>query len=138
MANFGGGISMGEIPGDTPVLTITGGIITNNSAITDGGGIITNGTPFVFPTDVTLTAIKTAVGAPLEAGQFTFTVFDQAGNPVAMATNDAAGNVTFPAITFDAPGVFSFTVRETGFPTGWTPDTRVFPVIITVIDTGNG
>lgn len=224
MANFGGGISMGEIPGDTPVLTITGGIITNNSAITDGGGIITkgslvsvancsitnntagldgggiwiayaelanltvasdvifsgnhasrafnrnpiddalyfshifathwtvpftqgynnfdisytNGTPFVFPTDVALTAIKTAVGAPLEAGQFTFTVFDQAGNPVATATNDAAGNVTFPAIIFDTPGVFSFTVRETGFPTGWTPDTRVFPVIITVIDSGNG
>jgi pilin isopeptide linkage protein len=224
MANFGGGISMGEIPGYTPVLTITGGIITNNSAITDGGGIIargslvsvancfitnntagldgggiwiayaelanltvasdvifsgnqasrafnrnpiddalyfshifathwtvpftqgynnfdisyTNGTPFVFPTDVTLTAIKTAVGAPLEAGQFTFTVFDQSGNPVATATNDANGNVTFPAITFDTPGVFSFTVRETGFPTGWTPDTRVFPVIITVIDNGNG
>ena len=224
MANFGGGISMGEIPGDTPVLTITGGTITNNTAMTDGGGIIargslvsmancsitnntaghdgggiwiayaelanltvaadvifsgnkasrafnrnpvddalyfshifathwtvpftqgynnfdigyTNGTPFFFPTDVIFTATKTAVGAPLEAGQFTFTAFDQGGNPVATAANDAAGDVTFPAITFDTPGVFSFTIRETGFPTGWIPDTRVFPVIVTVIDTGNG
>jgi len=43
MSNFGGGISMGEIPGDTPVLTITGGTITNNNAITDGGGIIAKG-----------------------------------------------------------------------------------------------
>ncbi len=42
-ANFGGGISMGAVPGFTPTLTITGGIITNNTAFTDGGGIIAMG-----------------------------------------------------------------------------------------------
>ncbi|MGE7094506.1 hypothetical protein ACQKII_24385 [Lysinibacillus sp. NPDC048646] len=42
-ANFGGAISMGAVPGFTPTLTITGGIITNNTAFTDGGGIIAMG-----------------------------------------------------------------------------------------------
>lgn len=101
----------------------------------------TNGTPFIFPAneiDVTLTATKTAVGAPLVAGAFTFTVFDQNGNPVAIATNNDVGEVTFPVITFDMPGVFTFFVRETGFPAGWTPDTQVFPVIVTVTDNGAG
>jgi len=224
VANFGGGISMGEIPGETPVLAITGGTITNNSAATDGGGIIamgslasiancsitnntaghdgggiwiaydqlsnltvasdvifsenkasrafnrnpddddlyfshifathwtvpftqgynnfdisyTNGTPFAFPTTVTLTATVTTIGAPLEAGEFSFAVFDQAGNPLATATNDAEGNVTFTPISLDAPGVFHFTMRETGVPTKWIPNTQVFPITITVIDNGSG
>jgi pilin isopeptide linkage protein len=98
----------------------------------------TNGTPFAFPTDVTLNAIKIAVGAPLIAEAFTFTVFDQNGNPIATATNNDIGDVTFPAITFDMPGVFTFIVRETDFPEGWTPDLRVFPVIVTVTDNGAG
>ena len=224
MANFGGGISMGEIPEYTPVLTITGGTITNNSATTDGGGIIakgslvsaancsitnnsagrdgggiwiayeqlanltvaadaifsgneasrafnrnpldddlyfshifaahwtkpftqgynnfdisyTNGTLFIFPTMVTLTATVTANGSPLEAGEFSFTLFDQSGNPVAAATNDFNGNIIFSPITFDAPGVYYFTMRESGIPVGWSPNTQVFSIIITVTENENG
>ncbi|MCC3371658.1 hypothetical protein [Cohnella sp. REN36] len=42
-ANFGGAISMGEVPGFTPTLTITGGTITSNIAFKDGGAIIAKG-----------------------------------------------------------------------------------------------
>ncbi|MCL2336550.1 MAG: SpaA isopeptide-forming pilin-related protein [Firmicutes bacterium] len=90
------------------------------------------------PAELLLTAHTTAVNAPLEAGMFTFTVFDSNGNPVAYATNDAAGNVAFPVMVFTAIGVYDYTVRETGSPDGWLPDTRVFPVLVTVSDNGSG
>jgi len=42
---------------------------------------------------IELGAVKIAVGAPLEDGQFTFAVFDADGNPVATATNRESGQV---------------------------------------------
>ncbi len=43
---------------------------------------------------VSLRANKTAVGAPLLDGQFTFGVFDENGNQVASATNTVSGEVS--------------------------------------------
>lgn len=99
----------------------------------------TNGTPFAFPADVTIQGTKSAVGAPLPGGFFVFGIFDQNGNPVVTATADAAGNVNFPAITLSQPGIFYYTMRElTPEGGGWTTDTSVFPVTVTVIDNGEG
>ena len=45
----------------------------------------------------------------------------------------------FPELTFDAPGVYNYTIREHDTDDRqWIIDERVFRVIITVIDNGSG
>jgi len=46
--------------------------------------------------------------------------------------------VEFPELTFTAPGVYEYILKETSIAGGgWTPDGAEFRVIITVIDDGN-
>ena len=48
-------------------------------------------------------------------------------------------NINFPELMFDEPGVYSYTVSELDTrQTDWIIDERVFRVIITVTDGGNG
>jgi pilin isopeptide linkage protein len=89
--------------------------------------------------DVNLTAVKTAVGAPLPAGRFDFGVFDENGNLIAAASADASGIVTFPAIPFYQTGIYNYTIRELSRSGGgWIVDSRKYPVTVTVTDDGSG
>ncbi|MDR3149720.1 MAG: hypothetical protein LBT88_06915, partial [Oscillospiraceae bacterium] len=99
----------------------------------------TNGTPYVFPADVALSARKTATGAALPSGAFSFTVTDSSGNIVSTAVNDANGDVIFPLIPHGQPGVHTYTVTE--LPSGlagWTTDIRSYRAVVTVYDDGSG
>ncbi|MDR0929492.1 MAG: hypothetical protein LBM74_07245, partial [Oscillospiraceae bacterium] len=91
------------------------------------------------PAQVSLSATKLAFGKPLPEGAFTFGVFDNAGNLKASATNGAGGAISYPAITFAAPGTSYYYLQEiTPSGNGWTTDTRKDPVVITVADNGAG
>jgi pilin isopeptide linkage protein len=87
------------------------------------------------PVNVTLRATKNATGATLEAGQFTFELTDDSSGHKTFASNDLHGNVTFPAIPFDEAGTYDYRIREIS-PSGggWTTDTHIVPVIITITD----
>ncbi len=67
---------------------------------------------------INLTAKKELEGAELKAGAFTFEVLNSAGTVVSSASNDASGNIQFPAIHFaydtsvTYPQTFTYTVKE--------------------------
>lgn len=65
-------------------------------------------------TTAQIKAIKRLTGdsATLLADQFAFELRDKDGKLVADAKNDAAGNVTFDANTYDADGIYTYTLRE--------------------------
>jgi pilin isopeptide linkage protein len=89
-----------------------------------------NGYPTV---SVEITVKKTASGKTLEAGQFAFGLLDASSELLSSVTNDADGNITFPAITFDDVGAYSYTIYEiTQSGGGWTTDTHIVPVTVTV------
>lgn len=48
-----------------------------------------------------INATKTLTNRPMTAGEFTFNVTDANGKQVATGTNDASGNVTFDAISYE-------------------------------------
>ena len=48
-------------------------------------------------------------------------------------------NIDFPALTFTSPGVYAYTMKEITHSDGeWKTDNRVYRVVITVIDNGDG
>ena len=48
-------------------------------------------------------------------------------------------NINFPAITYTSPGIYSYTVKEITPPDAhWKTDDRVYRVIVTVTDNGDG
>jgi uncharacterized repeat protein (TIGR01451 family)/pilin isopeptide linkage protein len=54
-------------------------------------------------------------------------------------TSDTCGLFQFPDLTFDAPGVYEFTLRElTPSGGGWITDDRVIRLVVTVVDDGHG
>jgi pilin isopeptide linkage protein len=59
-----------------------------------------------------LEAQKSATGATLSAGQFTFEIVDENGNVVASERNAADGSVIFPALSYNAPGSHHYYIRE--------------------------
>lgn len=93
------------------------------------------------PASVKITAIKTLVGRDLKDGEFTFTLTGEgdAADMSRTATNDARGNVSFDELTFEAPGVYTFTISEAkGTEKGMTYDEGVYTVTVTVVDNGEG
>ncbi|MDR0898688.1 MAG: InlB B-repeat-containing protein [Oscillospiraceae bacterium] len=91
------------------------------------------------PAIANLYAAKYATGKAMAGGEFDFAVEDAEGNPKAEAKNDAHGSVSFPAIVFDQPGIYAYTVLESTPPGhGWNTDTTLIPVTITVTDNGQG
>lgn len=60
----------------------------------------------------------------LEAGEFTFEVKDVVGNVIGTATNDADGNIIFPAFTFDKAGEYHYWIAEK------TPDPAIDGITI--------
>jgi pilin isopeptide linkage protein len=94
------------------------------------------------PVNVTVQGHKKVDGAVLLGGRFTFGLFDDSGAQVGMVTNGengTAGDVVFPDLSFNTPGVYHYTMKELT-PSGgdWQCDNRVFGLTITVTDNGKG
>ncbi len=76
----------------------------------------------------------------LNADDFNFTISSTDG-PLpeqVTVTNDAAGNVTFGAITFDKAGTYHYTITESGSKAGVTNDSEAKSFTVTVTDNGKG
>ena len=55
------------------------------------------------------------------------------------AKNDARGNVSFDELTFEVPGIYTFTITEVkGTKEGMTYDDGAYTVTVTVADNGEG
>lgn len=79
----------------------------------------------------------------LDKDQYTFTLTAQDGAPVpSKLTVTATGDgevVTFPAITFNNPGIYKYEIKEKTFNVqGVTGDGNTATVTVTVADNGNG
>ena len=81
---------------------------------------------------------KELAGRDLREGEFSFELLE-GDDVVATATNAADGTVTFPELTYDAPGEHGYTVREvTGDAAGVSYDTTAYAVSVKVSDNGDG
>ena len=102
------------------------------------------------PADTTIEKLATTkvvkvtqdgVTAPqLKGGDFSFTIRSTNNGPLpepTTVTNDAAGNVAFGAITFTKPGVYNYTITESGSMPGVTNDSAK-DFTVTVKDNGDG
>ena len=77
----------------------------------------------------------------LKGGDFSFTISTTNGAPLPKVTtvqNDAAGNVTFGAITFTQAGEYHYTISESGSMPGVTNDAVDKTFTVTVVDNGDG
>jgi pilin isopeptide linkage protein len=91
--------------------------------------------------------VKELKGRDLEAGEFTFELYDSEGNLLETAQNDATGKVKFSTITYtkaddlgaETEKTFTYTVKETsGSLGGVTYDTNEATITVTVKDDGEG
>lgn len=81
---------------------------------------------------------KELAGRDLREGEFSFELLE-GDDVVATATNAADGTVTFPELTYDAPGEHSYTVREVaGDAAGVSYDAKAYTVTVKVSDNGDG
>lgn len=81
---------------------------------------------------------KELAGRDLREGEFSFELLE-GDDVVATATNAADGTVTFPELTYDAPGEHGYTVREVaGDAAGVSYDTTAYAVSVKVSDNGDG
>ena len=81
---------------------------------------------------------KALTGRDLRAGEFEFELVEN-GNVVATASNDAKGNVSFGALTYDEAGTHTYVVREAkGSLGGVTYDASEYVVTVSVTDDGSG
>ena len=65
-----------------------------------------------------------SIQGQLEAGMFSFIVKDEHGNTVSTATNKKNGDIEFSKLHFEAPGTYSFIVKEV-MPV-YDPDTHEY------------
>lgn len=81
---------------------------------------------------------KELAGRDLREGEFGFELLE-GDDVVATATNAADGTVTFPELTYNAPGKHVYTVREVaGDAAGVSYDTTAYAVSVKVSDNGDG
>lgn len=96
-------------------------------------------TPVTLDTDQQFLVTKDLTGTPLTAGAFEFELKDASGKVIQSKTNNAAGEALFDAITYTAPGEYTYTITEVnGGVGGYSYDTNVVTVIVSVIDNGKG
>lgn len=87
--------------------------------------------------DFSVSVTKQLGGRDLREGEFTFELVE--GNQVVTATNAADGTVTFPELTYDAPGTHVYTVSEVrGDVAGVSYDPKTYTVTVNVKDNGDG
>ena len=112
----------------------------------DGAAFTFTNTYGVAPTDSSVTdQVKTGkrlTGRDLAAGEFTFELLED-DVVVANGTNDANGTVTLSPIRYEAPGTYTYTLREAcpnalGLYKGVTYDGTTYTVVTTVSDNGDG
>ncbi|MCL2883206.1 MAG: hypothetical protein FWF30_01895, partial [Coriobacteriia bacterium] len=86
------------------------------------------------PAQLILSATKTINSGTLRSGMFTFQLLDSSGAVLQTKSNNGT-HVTFDAISFTAPGTYTYTVREvaTALP-GWTSSSKVYTVTVVVED----
>lgn len=88
--------------------------------------------PEVAPTSVSLAARKVLDGRALTDGEFSFQV-KEGETVVATASNDAAGNVSFPQISYTAPGEHDYTISEVaGGEVGMAYDSATYKAHVSV------
>ncbi|MBM6774486.1 Spy0128 family protein [Olsenella profusa] len=86
-----------------------------------------------------ITIGKELTGRAMTEGEFGFALTDANGTVVSQGTNDANGNVELPAITFNEPGDYAYTLAEVnGGQGGVTFDQAVYQVTAHVTDNGDG
>lgn len=112
----------------------------------DGAAFTFINTYGVAPTDSSVTdqvkTVKRLTGRDLAAGEFTFELLED-DVVVANGTNDANGTVTLSPIRYEAPGTYTYTLREAcpnalGLYKGVTYDGTTYTVVTTVSDNGDG
>lgn len=148
----------GEVPGVvndlvssrsfTVTVTDNGdGTLSAVSSEKPGAQFIFTNTYSVKPFDSTLTGkdgfaiTKKLDGRDLREGEFEFALVSQGEGEqtVVAAKNDANGKVSFPAISFSAPGEYHYRLAEVdGGLGGVTYDTTVYDVTAKVVDNGDG
>ena len=75
----------------------------------------------------------------IKAGDFTIELLDKDGKVLSELKTDAEGKVSFPALTYDAPGTYTYTLRQKkGDKTEITYDEKTYPVTVEVTDNGKG
>lgn len=88
--------------------------------------------PEVAPTSVSLAARKVLTGRALTDGEFSFQV-KEGEMVVAAASNDADGNVSFPQISYTAPGEHDYTISEVaGGEAGMAYDSATYKAHVSV------
>jgi hypothetical protein len=76
---------------------------------------------------------------PVKKNQFTLELVDKDGKVLHALKNDENGKVVFPALTFDAAGEYTYTLRQVkGSEPGMTYDDKTYTVKVTVTDNGQG
>jgi pilin isopeptide linkage protein len=81
-----------------------------------------------------ITAYKVLENWDSQEKVFDFGLYDAGGQLVQLAQN-SGGVIDFPQLHYDAPGEYSYTVREiTASGGGWTTDSSSYPVLVTVVN----
>ena len=75
----------------------------------------------------------------IKAGDFTIELLDKDGKVISELKTDEKGHVAFPALTYDAPGTYTYTLRQKkGDNAGIVYDEKTYPVTVEVTDNGQG
>ncbi len=87
-------------------------------------------------------ATKSLTGRDMAEGEFSFELVED-GKVVATGTNAADGTITMDKITYDKPGIHTYTLREklpneAGLSNGITYDKTSYTIKTSVIDNGDG
>ena len=89
------------------------GTLTITPTYSDGGkGMEFTNTYKAAKCQATIQATKYLFGRYQADGEFTFDLKDAEGNVVQEQTNNANGEVTFDAIEYDTPGVYTYRISE--------------------------
>ena len=85
--------------------------------------------------DVVIKAQKTLIGKELTKGQFSFGLYDDKGQLLQTATNEADGSINFAAINYSQAGTFNYVIKEIpGQEDGYTYDSKEVKVTVKVVD----
>ena len=144
MREVGAGTTAAGVTYDTTTYQVTakvvesGGKLRATFAIDGADAAVFKNAYAPMGTTVILGATKTIAGRDLAAGEFTFKLTGADGRTYE-AKNAADGRIEFPAIAFDKPGTYEFTLTEVNDgQTGITYDEHVHKAIVTVSDDGKG
>lgn len=144
MREVGAGTTAAGVTYDTTTYQVTakvvesGGKLRATFAIDGADAAVFKNAYAPMGTTVIFGATKTLAGRDLAAGEFTFKLTGADGRTYE-AKNAADGRIEFPAIAFDKPGTYEFTLTEVNDgQTGITYDEHVHKAIVTVSDDGKG